>query len=177
MTSSISSSGLNLAQLAQLYGLPRRSATSAESANSTQTSSPGESESSSAEAREMSILSSLTNGEYGAANEPDASAVLTGPDVTSQFSGGYNVLAIYTQYGSVQYYGGTADDQSATGGASTNAKAMVATFAPGDSAAEKQAMVDNALGYLTEHADDSQDATGQWSRPTFDITSAFDTLA
>jgi hypothetical protein len=59
MTSTTSSSGLDLAQL---YGLPRRAAGSHASADATPMTPPRPSRLSPLDDREISILSSLTNG-------------------------------------------------------------------------------------------------------------------
>lgn len=122
-------------------------------------------------AGEGAILSKLSDGEYRSDNMGDFDAVIAGSDVTPQFDGGYNVLAIYSDYGSVQFYGGTVEGSAANGlpSGSVNAKAAVVNYAPGDSAAERQSQVPMALGYLGGHASDSQSAGGQWSGPTFDV--------
>ena len=101
-------------------------------------------------ADEAAILSTLSDGAYGAGNMPDFAAVVTGPDVSPQFDGGYNVVAIYSQYGSVQLYGGTLEGSTANGSPTgpVNAKAAVVHYGPGDSAADRQSLVTTALGYL-----------------------------
>jgi hypothetical protein len=64
--------------------------------------------------------------------------------------------------------GGSSDGQAGQT-ESMNAKALAVSFAPGISTTQKQALIGIGMSYLQQHMSDAENASGQWSGPTFDV--------
>jgi hypothetical protein len=107
-------------------------------------------------------LAAATDGRYGVADLPDTLAVRSGPAVTPQFAGGYDVIGYEDAAGSTATF-------FSTGEAGGYAKGLAITYGAAAGASARDAFTRGAMAYLTEHLTDSQDATGRWSRPTLDV--------
>jgi hypothetical protein len=107
-------------------------------------------------------LAAATDGRYDAEHLPDTLAVRSGPAVTPQFAGGYDVIGYEDATGSSATF-------FSTGEPGNYAKGVAITYGPSASAAARDTFTRDAMGYLTEHLTDSQDAAGRWSRPTLDV--------
>jgi hypothetical protein len=107
-------------------------------------------------------LADATDGAYSAENLPDALAVRSGSHVTAQFAGGYDVIGYSDAAGSTATFFSTGENGNW-------AKGVAITYGDAAGAPARDAFTRSAMGYLTEHLTDSQDAAGRWSRPTLDV--------
>jgi hypothetical protein len=87
--------------------------------------------------------------------------------VTSQYSGGTNVVNLVDGSGySINY--------SSTGTPPNAMKGAAVTFGPDVSAKVRAVGIAEAQDYLSQHLDDHRSANGQWNRPIFNVRAGLD---